>query len=128
MNVLVVDNDENTVEVLKAALNKNTNYKIDVARSGQEALEKMKTDFSYNLLILDIMMPEISGIDVCESMCRDERLKDIPVILVSALPVASGTFRESLGKLNELKVIKDVMEKPFEVNDLLAKAKAILGE
>lgn len=128
MNILVVDNDENTVEVFKAALSKNNNYKIDTAFNGKEALNIMRINSSYDLLILDIMMPDVSGIDVCESMCLNEELKNIPVILVSALPVASKTFQESLGKLNELRVIKDVLEKPFKIDDLLAKTKAILGE
>jgi len=128
MNILVVDNDENTAETFKAALSSTPNYKIDVAYGGKEALEKIRTDISCNLIILDIMMPEVSGIDVCKSMCQDEKLKNIPVLLVSALPIASSAFQESLGKLNELSVIKGVLEKPVEIKDLLAKVKTIFDK
>jgi len=128
MNILVVDNDENTAETFKAALSSTPNYKIDVAYGGKEALEKIRTDTSCNLIILDIMMPEVSGIDVCKSMCQDEKLKKIPVLLVSALPIASKAFQESLGKLNELSVIKGVLEKPVEIKDLLDKVKTIFDK
>jgi CheY-like chemotaxis protein len=128
MNILVVDNDENTVETFKAALSGTPDYKIDVAYGGKEALGKIRADTSCNLVILDIMMPEVSGIDVCKIMCQDEKLKNIPVLLVSALPIASSAFQESLGKLGELSVIKDVLEKPAEISNLLAKVKKILGK
>ena len=128
MNILIVDNDENTVETFKAALSSTPDYKIDVAFGGRETLEKIRADTSYNLIILDIMMPEVSGIDICKLMCQDEKLKNIPVLLVSALPIASTAFQESLGKLDELSVIKDVLEKPVEISDLLAKVKTIFDK
>jgi len=128
MNILIVDNDESTVETFKAFLNSRTDYEVDVAYGGKECLDKMEVSASYDLVILDIMMPRISGIDVCELMSRDKKLKNTPILLVSALPVASDAFRESLGKLSELKAIKDVLEKPVEMNDLLTKVKVILNK
>jgi len=128
MKILIVDNDINTVEVLQAALLRKVNHEISVAYSGKEALETMKKNGHYDLLILDIMMPEISGLDVCELMIKDEKLKNIPVLLISALPIASSAFQESLGKLSELRVIKDVLEKPFEIDNLVNKVKAIVGK
>jgi CheY-like chemotaxis protein len=126
MKILIVDNDENTIEFLKGALNAKTDYKIDVAYGGKEALEKMKADVQYNLLILDIMMPEINGIDVCKLMMEDGKLKNIPVLLISALPIASGAFQESLEEFGELGVIKDVIEKPFSIDEFLIKVRKIL--
>lgn len=128
MNILIVDNDTNTVETLKAALATKMDYRIDVAYGGKEALKKMKASELYDLLILDIMMPEVNGIDICKLMTRDETLKKIPVLIISALPVSSKAFQESLEKFDELSVIKDIMEKPFSLNDLVAKVKAILGK
>ena len=128
MKILIVDNDINTVEVLQAALLQKVNHEIDIAYSGKEALETMKKNGHYDLLILDIMMPEISGLDVCELMIKDEKLKNIPVLLISALPIASTSFQESLESFKELKLIKDVLEKPFEIDNLVAKTKSILGE
>lgn len=128
MNILVVDNDINTVETLKAALTVRTDYKVDVAYGGKEALEKMKGNIAYSLLILDIMMPEVDGIDVCQLMIRDKKLKKIPVLIISALPVSSRAFRESLGKFVELSVVKDILEKPFSIDDLLTKIKVAIGK
>ena len=121
MRILVVDNDKNTVETFKAAIGAKTDCQVDVAYGGKDGLEKMRNGELYNLLVLDIMMPEVSGIDVCKAMMQDEKLKKIPVLLVSALPVSSQTFQDSLGKFEELKVIKDVLEKPFPIDELIAK-------
>ncbi len=128
MNILIVDNDENTVETLKAALTAKTDYKVDIAYGGKEALERMKANELYNLLILDIMMPEVNGIDVCKIMVKDGKLKQIPVLIISALPVSSKAFQDSLGKFSELNVIKDVIEKPFSIDDLLSRVKLVVSK
>jgi DNA-binding response OmpR family regulator len=127
MKILVVDNDKNTAETIRLALTTRGGYEVDVAYGGKEALEKMKATEPYGLLVLDIMMPELSGIDVCRLMAQDEKLKRIPVLMVSALPVSSKSFRESLGKFDELQVVKDILEKPFSLEDLLGKVKAVIG-
>lgn len=128
MKILIVDNDINTVETLKAALSTKENYKIDIAYNGNKALTKMRVGAPYDLLILDIMMPKISGIDVCRLMIEDKRLKIIPVLLISALPVASKAFQESIEEFDELSVVKDVLEKPFSVDELVAKVETIVGK
>lgn len=125
--ILIVDNDKNITQTIEATLNTNKNYKTKIVMSGKEALEDMK-DNVYNLILLDLMMPEVSGIDVCKKMVKDKSLKKIPVIIVSALPVNSPSFQKSQDKFNELDVVKDVLEKPFEIDDLLSKAKNVLGE
>jgi DNA-binding response OmpR family regulator len=125
--ILIVDNDKNITQTIEATLKTNKNYKTNIKMSGKEALEEMKNN-SYDLVLLDLMMPEVSGIDVCKKMVKDKDLKTIPVIIVSALPVNSPSFQKSQDKFNELGVVKDVLEKPFEINDLLAKAKNVLGE
>ena len=127
--ILIVDNDISTVETIKAAFATET-YSLDIAYGGQEALEKMrKEDGSYDLLILDLMMPEVDGIQVLKKlMTEDGKLKKIPVLVVSALPVKSKAFQESQEKFDELSVVKGVIEKPFEIDELLAKTKVIVGE
>lgn len=127
MNILVVDNDKDTIETFKAILDTESDYRMDAAYSGNEAIEKMGAD-RFDLVILDIMMPKISGIDVCKAMVKNEEFKRIPVLLVSALPVASQAFRDSLGKFNELSVVKDVLEKPFTSDELITKIKAAIGK
>jgi CheY-like chemotaxis protein len=121
MRLLVVDNDTNTVETLKIVITTKTNYTVDVAYSGKEGLEKMRSELPYDLLLLDIMMPEMSGIDVCKVMMADEKLKKIPILLVSALPVSSQEFQQSMKEFEELKLITRVLEKPFTIDALIAK-------
>ncbi len=124
MRILIVDNDSNTVETIKAVIVTKTDYQVEIAHSGKEGLQKMAVGDLFNLLILDIMMPEMSGIDVCKVMMTDDQLKKIPVLLISALPVLSQEFQASLKEFSELKLIANVLEKPFTVDDLIAKVNA----
>jgi CheY-like chemotaxis protein len=121
MRILIIDNDHNTVETLKAVITTKTPHQVEVAYSGKDGLEKMNNEPLYDLLILDIMMPEMSGIDVCKIMVKDEKLKNIPILLASALPVLSQEFQASLKEFEELKLITNVLEKPFTVEALVTK-------
>ena len=120
MKILIVDNDISTVTTLKALLMSQASFEIDEAYGGQEALDKMAANLDYDLVLLDIMMPRVSGMDVCQAMVKDYRLREIPVLLMSsALPIAPGEFHESLEKFGSLSVVKGVIEKPFVIGDLL---------
>jgi len=122
MKILIIDNDVSTVTTLKALILSREQFIIDTALSGALGLEKMSADPSYDLVLLDIMMPEISGMDVCKKMTADWKLRDIPVLLMSsALPIPPEEFQNSLEKFSSLSVVKGVIEKPFVINDLLAK-------
>lgn len=122
MKILIIDNDVSTVTTLKALILSQSQFTIETALSGAAGLEKMSADPSYDLVLLDIMMPEISGMDVCKKMTADWKLRDIPVLLMSsALPIPPEEFKNSLEKFSSLSVVKGVIEKPFVINDLLAK-------
>ena len=121
MKILIVDNDPSTVTTLQALLANEGSFQIEVAYSGEEGLAKMTANPNYDVVLLDIMMPQISGMDVCKSMIQNPRLQKIPVLLMSsALPIPPNEFHESMEKSNELSVIKGVLEKPFTTSDLLA--------
>lgn len=82
-NILVVD-DSNTNIVLLEAILADRGYKIDTALNVKDALhciEKQKPD----LILLDLLMPKISGFEFLEQLREDERTKDTPVIVISAL-------------------------------------------
>lgn len=127
MRILVVDNDRNTAETIKAVITTKTEHQVDVAYSGKDGLDKMRTGALYDLLILDIMMPEMSGIDVCKVMVQEEKLKRIPILLASALPVLSPEFQASLKEFGELQLVTDVLEKPFTVDALITKINTSIG-
>ena len=120
MKILIVDNDVSTVTTLKALLLNEKPYDIDVAYGGQEGLDKMKVNPDYDVVLLDIMMPKVSGMDVCKAMVKDYRLIEIPVLLMSsAMPIPPEEFHQSLAKFSELSVVKGVLEKPFAIDNLL---------
>jgi CheY-like chemotaxis protein len=125
MKILIVDNDKNTVETLKASLEGNDNMEVDVAYGGAAALELMNVSPFYDVVILDIMMPEVSGIEVCRTMSDNEKLRGIPVLLISALPIESNDFQQSMDKFKELKVVQGVLEKPFSREGLLDKIRSV---
>ena len=121
MKILIVDNDINTVTTLKALLLSQARFEIDTAYGGQEGLDKMTAHPDYDLVLLDIMMPTVSGMDVCQQMMKDYRLREIPVLLMSSsLPIPPGEFHQSLEKFSPLSVVKGVIEKPLIIGDLLA--------
>lgn len=121
MKILIIDNDISTVTTLKALIMSQGDFDIDVAYNGRSGLEKMSVTPDYDVVLLDIMMPEISGMNVCESMVADSRMREIPVLLMSsALPISPAEFHASLVKSDKLSVIKGVLEKPFTTEDLLA--------
>ena len=120
MKILIVDNDVSTVTTLKALLLSQVPFQIDVAYGGQEGLDKMRTNPNYDLVLLDIMMPVVSGMDVCKAMMGDYKLRAIPVLLMSsAIPIPPEEFHESLEKYSNLSVVKGVLEKPFALDNLI---------
>ncbi len=80
MKILVVDDDKEIVELLSIYL-KNEGYEPIAAYSGKEAITKLTTTPDIALMILDVMMPNMSGIEVIKEVRKDS---DIPIIIVSA--------------------------------------------
>lgn len=82
-NILVVDDTPTNLNLLTAILSKQ-GYKVRVALSGKLALRSAQVA-PPDLILLDIMMPEMDGYEVCSKLKADERTKNIPVIFVSAV-------------------------------------------
>ncbi len=125
-HILVVDDEQETTLQIKRALANNLDYVIDSSYDGIEALNKLREVDHYDLLVLDILVPKMNGIEVCEFMIQDQRLKRIPILLISILPLNSDDFKRSLVKFKEFAVVKDVLEKPFSNEDLLLKVDNII--
>jgi len=126
IHILVVDDEQETTEQIKRALSGNLDCVVDIAYNGKEALDKLREAEHYNLLILDILVPKLNGIEVCEFMIQDQKLKQIPTLLISILPLNSNDFKKSLVKFKEFAVVKDVLEIPFSNEDLLIKVRKII--
>jgi len=113
--VLVVDDEKNIVQLVKLYL-LNEGYQVDVAYSGQEALDKTR-QLRPNLVILDLMMPGLDGWEVCRTLRRDS---DIPVIILTARV-------EDVDKIVGLELgADDYITKPFNPRELVARVKAVL--
>ncbi|WP_291578825.1 response regulator transcription factor [Clostridium sp. UBA6640] len=113
--VLVVDDDKNICEVIKMYL-ESSGYSIKIANDGKEAQEVF-LNFKPDLVILDVMLPYVDGIDVLKWIRKDS---ETPVIMVTA---KGETFDKVLGL--ELGA-DDYIVKPFEPKELIARVKAVL--
>lgn len=114
--ILLVDDEPEMIRGLKYNLEFD-GYSVDVARDGIEGLEKILAH-SYDLIILDVMMPGKSGFDVCKE-CRANHI-NTPIILLTA----KG---EEIDKVLGLELgADDYITKPFSLRELLARIKAVL--
>lgn len=112
-SVLVVDDNEMNRDMLTRRLDRQ-GYRVEVAVDGRDALERVQNG-QFDLVLLDIMMPEINGYQVLERLKADPRLRHIPVIMISALEEM-----ESVVRCIELGA-EDYVLKPF--NPVLLKAR-----
>ncbi len=116
--ILVVDDQSQNIELLEAHLAPQ-GYEIVKATSGEEALSKLAHN-QIDLVLLDIMMPKMSGLEVLERLRADEKTKTIPVVMVTAL-------KETEDKIKALEAgCDDFISKPFDKVELLARVKSIL--
>jgi len=116
--ILVVDDQLQNIELLEAYLAPQ-GYQIIKAASGEEALGQL-SDNQIDLILLDIMMPKMSGLEVLGKLRADEKTRRIPVVMVTAL-------RETQDKVKALEAgCDDFISKPVDKVELLARVKSIL--
>jgi CheY-like chemotaxis protein len=126
--VLLVD-DDNDVTTLVSKLVESAGHEAVVAKNGVEGMSKVRED-KPDLIILDVLMPKQSGIRMYREVKTDETLKDIPVIMLSA--IAPRSFFRSQEVLDEfagqsVPEPEAYVEKPEEPKELVALIKKILG-
>jgi DNA-binding response OmpR family regulator len=113
--ILIVDDDENICEVIKMYL-ESANYETRVATNGKMA-EEVFLDYKPDLVLLDVMLPHIDGIDVLKWIRRES---EVPVIMLTA----KG---ETFDKVLALEIgADDYVVKPFEPKELVARVKAVM--
>jgi CheY-like chemotaxis protein len=114
--ILVVDDEPINVMIAEKILQKK-GYKTYSASSGLEAIEKVKTN-TPDLILLDVMMPEMDGFEACRILRRDMQFKDIPIIFLTAV-----TDKESILKGFDVGG-NDYLTKPFNSPELAARVKS----
>jgi two-component system response regulator VicR len=119
--IMVVDDEPDVVDLVKLVL-ESDGFDVVTAYSGKEALEKIDREMP-DLVLLDIMMPQMDGWEVYSRIRANPRTKDIPVAMLTAKS-------QSIDKMIGLHVVKvdDYITKPFGRSELLERVKRILNE
>lgn len=116
--ILVVDDEINIVELIKMNL-ESSGYEIIEAYTGMEAITKTNSDIP-DLILLDLMLPDIDGTQLCQMLRLNEETKDIPIIMITAKS-------EEADKVQGLSMgADDYITKPFGIRELEARIKTVL--
>ena len=117
--ILIIDNEPSLRKIIQTNLTAS-GYSASVAENGEEGL-KLAKSIQPDLILLDIKMPGMSGWDMLTALRADPKLKQTPVIIMTAF------LRES-EEARARKMGASFMSKPFGVSDLLGQVKKSLGE
>ena len=116
--ILVADDDQALSRTLSWILKEN-GYDVLTVPGGEHLFDHLQAE-PFDLLLLDIMMPKVDGLQLLQRVKSDPRFKDLPVLMISSMPPEEATVR-SLGL-----GAADFIPKPFRVRELLARVKAHL--
>ncbi|MBD8499873.1 response regulator transcription factor [Paenibacillus arenosi] len=115
IRLLIADDDKEIRELIRTYLQRE-NYQVDTAADGEEAL-RLCDHHTYNLILLDLMMPKLDGIEVCR---RLRQTMNVPIMMLTAKD-------QEMDKVIGLSIgADDYMTKPFSVHELVARIKAQL--
>jgi len=117
--ILVVDDEPNILKLVQYILEKN-GHKVIAAYVGMEGIQ-MARDHKPHLIVLDIMMPNLSGFEAAKILAEDESTKDIPILMLSS----KAQFEDKMQGLECGAV--DYITKPFNRDELLQKVSSILA-
>jgi DNA-binding response OmpR family regulator len=115
--IVIGEDDEPIARLLRDAINDEPAYQAVIVPDGALVLETVR-QVKADMLILDIMMPGLNGLEVYDRVRADTDVRDMPVLFVTA---ASKEYERQFAD----RKIADVIMKPFDLNDLLAKVRAL---
>lgn len=117
-SILIIEDEPDIIEVLKYNLEKN-HYKVATSNTGEEGLQAARETLP-DLVLLDLMLPGIDGLEVCRRLREDPRTRDLLVIMLTAKGTESDVVVGlTLGA-------DDYIVKPFSTGELMARIKAVL--
>jgi len=120
--ILVIDDNPMILFSVKEGLEeKFDSYNVDSANGGEECFDLLNNGEIPDLILLDIMMPEISGWDVYARLQENEEWKKIPVVFLTA---KTDDYSKGFGKL----VSEDYIEKPFDLDELARRIDEVLDK
>jgi DNA-binding response OmpR family regulator len=119
-HVLVADDEPHIGRIIKMKLEQGP-FRVTLAFDGREALDVLRRDHGIDLVLLDLMMPHLSGLDVLAAMKADARLHDLPSIILTAAGQEQQHHRAmELGA-------SEFLTKPFSPKKLYARAAELVG-
>jgi len=117
--ILVVDDESHILHVLSLKL-RNSGFCVDTAVDGEDALHQIAA-MAPDLVITDLQMPYVNGVELCRQLHGDAATADIPVIILTARGYALGDEAAGLGN------VRQVVNKPFSPRTILEQVHRVLG-
>ena len=111
--ILVIDNDESVRVLLKVKLENTFRFSVLTLEDGKDVIAKVHT-FKPDIILLDLIMPTLGGLEVCDMLNDDPFGKSIPIIILSCL------YKDT-DRIKAFKVgVVDYIEKPVQINEVIA--------
>ena len=111
---LIVDDDEDLVDLIRECLEADTRFEVRTANNGFDAGMMVK-EYHPDIIVLDVMLPDINGKEVCQRVRKDATLDDVKIICISGMVEADKIQDLINSGANEFK------QKPFEVDELVGR-------
>ena len=123
--ILIVDDDPDLVEAVSTIL-ESKGYAVAKAYGGVEGLKKAETE-KPDLIVLDVMMPDKDGYEVCKELKADDAYRSIPILLLTAVVsnIPTSKYTQQMGKETEA---DDYVDKPVEPEELVRRVEALIAK
>lgn len=119
--VLIADDEPDVLEVIKAIL-EHEGIVVHTARDGEQAFKLLRKR-NFDAVILDVVMPRITGVKLLQLMRRSSKLKDTPAMLITGNLLETKRLEED----GSIKLASDLLTKPFNTRDLITRVKAMVN-
>jgi len=119
--IMIADDEKEALDILEKKLKQN-NYYVKAVMTGKDLIQTAKSD-KPDLILLDIIMPDMDGYTVAVTLKEDKLLQDIPIIFITGKELVPKGIEERISQLG----VYDYIMKPCRFQDILAKIKAVVG-
>ena len=116
--IFIIEDEPSIIQLVQHNLEKN-GFLVSSSLNGNDGFKELKK-FQPDLLLLDWMLPDLSGIEICKNIRKDNSFKNLPVIMLTA----KGEEEDKIKGLDS--GVDDYLTKPFSFNELMARIKAVL--